>query len=518
MTEHVGRRLGNYYIIRLLGQGGFAAVYLGEHIYLKTQAAVKVLHTRLSGRNDMDDFLREAQLIAHLVDSNIVRIMDFGVDGDVPFLVMDYAPNGTLRQRHPYGMRLPLVTILPYVKHVATALQYAHDERLVHRDVKPENMLLGRHDEVLLSDFGLACVVQSSRHSARDVVGTVAYMSPEQIQGKPQPASDQYSLGVVVYEWLTGEHPFRGTFTELCTQHMFAPVPSLSKKNRHISPQVEQVVLMALAKDPKLRFSSVQAFADALEQAIHAKTASAVLAKNPAKKLLPNKLLNVDEYPMARQYPVAFNDPQRKMNAWTIGKRQFIAMLIGTSLYSIVTYLIDGILVSGNLMYAPFGGSVLSPLILQISPYLILLALGLTIPFFFAAKFGPWVGFVCTTFGALIGSALSRSIVLFPWFFYVSFGLSGFLTGLVFLRTQGHYSKGSSLVLASVASFIAGAISVIIVVVGNTISSHQFYQGWLYIALSFYLSLALTNIIQALLLPILLLISSKIEQRNTRAW
>jgi outer membrane protein assembly factor BamB/serine/threonine protein kinase len=268
MADRIGQQLGSYRLTRLLGRGGFADVYLGEHIYLKTRAAVKVLQTRLSNQSDLDSFLNEARTIAHLAHPNIVRVLDFGVSDGTLFLVMDYAPNGTLRQHHPKGIPLPMTTIIPYVKYISSALQYAHDKKLVHRDVKPENMLLGAHNEVLLSDFGIALIAQSSRHqNMQDVIGTVAYMSPEQIQGKPRAASDQYSLGLVVYEWLSGYRPFDGTFTELCTQHMFAPPPPLKEKMPAIDPAIEQVVTIALAKDPKQRFGSVTAFANALEQA-----------------------------------------------------------------------------------------------------------------------------------------------------------------------------------------------------------------------------------------------------------
>ncbi len=181
---------------------------------------------------------------------------------------MDFAPNGTLRQHHAKGTVLSAATILPYIKQTASALQYAHDQKLIHRDIKPENMLLGRNNEVLLSDFGIALVAQSSRsQNTQDVVGTVSYMSPEQIQGKPRPASDQYSLAVVAYEWLSGDRPFHGSFTELCTQHMFATPAPIRQKLPLVSPAIDQVLQKALAKDPHQRFSSVQAFADAFEQA-----------------------------------------------------------------------------------------------------------------------------------------------------------------------------------------------------------------------------------------------------------
>src|SRR5215469_5480203 len=153
MAERIVQ-LGNYRLICLLGQGGFADVYLGEHIYLKTQAAIKVLQMRL-GNDELESFLSEARTVARLVHPHIVRVLEFGVEGSTPFLVMDYAPNGTLRQRHPKGTQLWLDTIMHYVRQIAAALQYAHDKKLIHRDVKPENLLLSSNNTILLSDFGI---------------------------------------------------------------------------------------------------------------------------------------------------------------------------------------------------------------------------------------------------------------------------------------------------------------------------------------------------------------------------
>src|SRR5579864_8199006 len=168
MTDRVGQLLGNYRLVRLLGCGGFAEVYLGEHLRLGTQAAVKVLHTRLASQDDVEGFEKEARTVAHLKHPHIVRVLDDDVEEDTPFLVMDYAVGGTLRHRHPKGTRLPLTTIISYVKQVADALQYAHDQRVIHRDVKPENMLIGEHDDLLLSDFGIAIAAQSSRYQSAE--------------------------------------------------------------------------------------------------------------------------------------------------------------------------------------------------------------------------------------------------------------------------------------------------------------------------------------------------------------
>src|SRR5438876_278783 len=291
MADLVGRQFGNYHLIRLLGQGGFADVYLGEHVHLNTLAAIKVLRTQLVA-DDITNFRTEARTIAHLAHPNIVRVLEFGVEGNIPFLVMEYAPNGTLRQRHPRSVAVAAGVVVPYVKQVAAALQYAHNQKIIHRDIKPENMLLGRNNEVLLSDFGIALVTenilaQSLRQANSEVAtaGSVAYMAPEQNQGKPCPASDQYALAVVIYEWLCGVKPFHGSYMAVAVQHMHAPPPPMREKIPTISPDVEMVVLRSLAKDPNQRFGSVQAFANAFEQACQGEETYRILPSNKSSSL-----------------------------------------------------------------------------------------------------------------------------------------------------------------------------------------------------------------------------------------
>ena len=272
MIDRVGKQLGNYRLHRLLGRGGFADIYLGEHVFLKSLAALKILRMSLTDE-ERAAFLREAQTLMRLVHPNIVRVLDFAVEDDQPYLVMDYAPNGSLRERHPAGSRLPLDSAVVYVAQVASALQFAHDQGFVHRDVKPENMLLGTHSEVLLSDFGISVFASqtvpqySTNHLAQSVAGTSRYMAPEQLQGKPQPASDQYALGVVVYEWLCGTSPFHGTLIEVAMQHLTMPPTPLREQLPELSPAIEEVVLRAMAKEPEQRFTKVQDFAAALQEA-----------------------------------------------------------------------------------------------------------------------------------------------------------------------------------------------------------------------------------------------------------
>lgn len=268
--ECVDQQLDRYRLIRLLGQSGSSEVYLGEHKELHVPVAIKMLHRRVA-KSDLEKFLAQAHSLTHLEHPHIVRIFDFGIEDRRPFLVMTYAPHGTLRQRHPKGARVPLETIVFYVKQIASALQYVHDCTLIHRDIKPHNMLLGADGKVLLSDFGIAVTSQSidaGLPGMPDFEGTVLYSAPEQLQGKPRRSSDQYALGIVVYEWLSGKWPFRGSFYEVAHQHMFDVPPSLRRdKGMDIAPVVEEVVLKALAKDPHKRFGSVSEFAEALEWA-----------------------------------------------------------------------------------------------------------------------------------------------------------------------------------------------------------------------------------------------------------
>ncbi len=301
MADRVGQRFGDYRLIRFLGGGGFGDVYLGEHIHDKTLAAVKVLKTHLKDETDLKEFVKKLKEFINeastfnLKHPHIAQLLAFGLGkDDIPFLVIEYAPNGSLRSRYPRGTRLPLDTIVTYLKPIAAALQYAHDHRRIHRDVKPENILLGPNNKILLSDFGIAAFVHSTdTWEEQKRTGTLVYMAPEQIRGKAQPASDQYALGIMVYEWLCGAYPFSGDELQVMYQHLEVPPPPLHEKIPTIPPEVEQVVMTALAKDYKQRFGSVQAFARALEQASQISPASppapptAPIAADPPSQVVP---------------------------------------------------------------------------------------------------------------------------------------------------------------------------------------------------------------------------------------
>src|SRR5438128_2216652 len=196
MADRVGQQLGNYRLLRVLGRGGFAEVYLGEHLYLERPAAIKILHVQME-QDTQEQFRVEARTIARLQHPHIVQVHDFGLDDQTPYLVMEYTPGGTLRSHHPKGTRLSFEQIVIYVKQIASALDYAHQQRVIHRDIKPDNLLLNAKDEIVLSDFGVAVVQRTlDSHSTHNPAGTPLYMAPEHIQRKPCAASDQYALGI----------------------------------------------------------------------------------------------------------------------------------------------------------------------------------------------------------------------------------------------------------------------------------------------------------------------------------
>jgi predicted ATPase/DNA-binding CsgD family transcriptional regulator/tRNA A-37 threonylcarbamoyl transferase component Bud32 len=282
MIEQVEQRLGSYRLIQRLGKGTFADVYLGEHLYLNTPVAVKVLHSRLDSHT-LEDFLTEARNISHLAHPHIIRVFDFGLESDVPFLVMDYAPHGNLRQKHQTGSTLSLHTIVTYVLALASALQYTHGQHLIYRDLKPENVLLGSEHEVLLSDFGLALFSNDPEEfQVKERFGTLSYMAPEMIHGQPVPASDQYALAVMVYEWLCGHLPFEGLTAHLCNQHLYTAPPLLGGEHPEIPRAVEQVILKGLSKEPTQRFVDMLSFARALEEASQAVSSPQLLPSLPA--------------------------------------------------------------------------------------------------------------------------------------------------------------------------------------------------------------------------------------------
>ena len=196
-----------------------------------------------------------------LTHPHIVRIHEYGTEDNVRFFIMDLASQGTLLDL--FAQNVPISRVTTCVRQIASALKHLHMKHIIHRDIKPTNILVELSGKALLADFELA----TDHRNCQSTVATFAYAAPEQTQGRPCPASDQYALGVIVYQWLCGELPFQGTSAEMAVQHKHVSPPRLRDKAPTLPHIVEQVVLTALAKDPNSRFTDIQTFAEALQQA-----------------------------------------------------------------------------------------------------------------------------------------------------------------------------------------------------------------------------------------------------------
>lgn len=271
MDGLLGRTLlnGEYELRAVLGRGGMATVYRAYSRSLETDVAVKVLAPRLAQDPGFRDrFHDEARSLAGLHHPNLVEVHHYGEEGDLVYIVMRLVPAGTLKDRlQAIGGPLDLVSTTRLIGQVADALQLAHDRGLVHLDIKPANVLLGRADWPLLADFGITRAVGRQQSAGRErLAGTPLYMSPEQCRGGPiDGRSDQYSLAITAYELLTASRPFQAETTEaLLRRHVEEPPPRPREVNPSIPGPVEEVLLRALAKSPDARYQRISDFAGAL--------------------------------------------------------------------------------------------------------------------------------------------------------------------------------------------------------------------------------------------------------------
>lgn len=263
----VGQRVGQYEVIRTLEQTTFKQTYLARHVYHHTQMMVDVLLPPLLDVLK-EDFQRQAAALMKLKYPYILQVQDAQVQNYHPFLVAEHKPYRTLRQVYPQGNPQPLATVARQLEQLASALQYAHGQHVLHGDIRPENILLDKNNNVLLWGFLPEAIAQNRERMHYQHVGVaseaIGYAAPERLQGKAQPTSDQYSLAVLIYELLCGALPFTGTTIEIADQQIHAAPSSLRARVPDIAPSVEEAIMRALAKAPAQRFASVQAFIEAL--------------------------------------------------------------------------------------------------------------------------------------------------------------------------------------------------------------------------------------------------------------
>ncbi len=266
-----GTKLGQYEVQDFIGQGAMGLVFRAYHVQLQRTGAVKVLQGISPDPDSTARFRHEAQAIAQMRHPNIVNVYDFGEHEGVPYMIIEYVPGGSLANRLSNGP-LDTATALKYLRGIAAGLDHAHGLGIVHRDVKPANVLLEKDDTPVLADFGLAKLLQGSSLKSMTGVttGTPAYMAPEQVTGtRVGPAADRYALATIAYEMLTGVIPFDGEgLMELLYAHVHRePVPP-SVRNSSLGPRVDAVIMRGLAKDPNARWETCAAMIDALGAAL----------------------------------------------------------------------------------------------------------------------------------------------------------------------------------------------------------------------------------------------------------
>src|SRR5579885_356634 len=259
-----------YRLAEIIGEGSDAVVYRAEDLRLGHAVAIKLLRPELrADPSFVARFEREARSAARLEHTHIVRVYDYGEADDTYFLAMQYVPGGDLRARLRRGEPLLLPLALRLVAEAAEALGAAHAQGIVHRDVKPANLLLTEDDQVKVTDFGIAKMLDVPALTATAaLLGTPHYLTPEQVQGGAiTPATDVYSLGVVLFELLAGRRPFEGeSFVQVAMQHLHAEPPPLAELNPAVPPSVVALVERALSKEPTARFADAGAMAAALRE------------------------------------------------------------------------------------------------------------------------------------------------------------------------------------------------------------------------------------------------------------
>src|SRR3954469_17744496 len=252
---------GRYKIIKKIGAGGMADVYCAEDQTLGRQVAIKILNDRHAGDEQfVERFRREAQNAAGLNHPNIVSIFDRGQAEDTYYIAMEFLDGRALKELVVRNGPTPIPIAIDYARQILQALAFAHRHGIVHRDIKPHNIVVGPDGRLKVTDFGIARSGASQMTEAGSIVGTAQYLSPEQARGAPvDPRSDLYSLGIVMYEMLTGSVPFTGDApVEIAMKHLSAVPESPSRTRDEVGPDLDAVVMRALAKDPDHRYASAE--------------------------------------------------------------------------------------------------------------------------------------------------------------------------------------------------------------------------------------------------------------------
>jgi serine/threonine protein kinase len=376
MPLHSGESLGPYRIVKQLGKGGMATVYKAYHPALDRFVAIKILHPAFTlDENFLERFKREARVVARMDHSNIVPIHDFAEHEGSPYLVMKFVAGETLKSR----LLRAIVSKdegLQIIQAVASGLAYAHSHGILHRDVKPSNILISESGEIFLADFGLARIAASGESTLTSdmILGTPQYISPEQARGDKEidQGTDIYSLGVVLYELVVGQVPFSGdTPYAVIHDHIYAPLPMPCVVNPKVPLSVERVLLKALAKDRSARYATVIEFAGAFESALE----HGISADHQAETIQPRKAKSVASLEIANHSSVTSRPAQKvevmvtqdledeaiEQSGTNRGKRTWIWIVGGFAVMCLTAFLLLHNIDFGSLPFRTDGPSELGP-------------------------------------------------------------------------------------------------------------------------------------------------------------
>jgi serine/threonine-protein kinase len=282
-------QIGRYEVEEKLGSGGMAHVYLARDPFMKRQVAVKVMYSALNHDADFRTrFEREAQVIAALEHPHIVPVYDFGYHEALPFIVMRYMPGGSLKERLEDHGPLSLTDAARVIERMAMALDDAHQQGVVHRDFKPENILMDQQGTTFLADFGIVKLLSASLGTGGWIAGTPAYMAPEQIHGtlEPDGRADVYAMGITLFELLSNTKPYQDSdSTKLMMKHVLDPIPSIRERLPDLPPAVEEAIMRAMAKDREERYPTALAFSEAINA-----SARAILSRRARKRWMADEL------------------------------------------------------------------------------------------------------------------------------------------------------------------------------------------------------------------------------------